>query len=198
MEGPVWLWWSSGKDCAWALHELRRQGVEVSALVTTYRAANDHVPMHEVAMERVRRQAARTGLKLVEVALPSPCPNEAYEAAALDTIRQAEAEGAGAMAFGDLFLSDIRAYRERLFDGSRIAPLFPLWGRPTGELAREMIDGGLKAQLVAVDPQKLTADLIGRPFDQAFLASLPDGIDPCGENGEFHTFALEGPMFIRP
>lgn len=198
MGGPVWLWWSSGKDSAWALHELRQQGVDVCALVTTFRAANDHVPMHEVAMDKVRAQAARTGLRLVEVPLPSPCPNEAYEVAARKTIGLAAAEGMTGMAFGDLFLADIRAYRERLFVESDIAPLFPLWGRPTERLAREMIAGGLEAEIVAVDPEKLTADLIGRPFDPFFVTSLPEGIDPCGENGEFHTFVHHGPMFIRP
>lgn len=198
MAGPVWLWWSSGKDCAWALHELRCQRVDVSALVTTFRAADDHVPMHEVTMHRVRAQAARTGLRLIEVPLPSPCPNEAYQAAVQHLIGQAAREGIRGMAFGDLFLADIRAYREALFVGSGISPLFPLWGRPTDRLAREMIKGGLEAEIVAVDPRRLTADHVGRPFDEAFLQLLPEGIDPCGENGEFHTFAQQGPMFIRP
>ncbi|WP_188410028.1 adenine nucleotide alpha hydrolase [Agaricicola taiwanensis] len=191
----IWLSWSSGKDSAWALHELRSAGRRVTALVTTFRSANDCIPMHEVAMERVRLQAARTGLPLIEQPLPSPCPNEAYEAAIRGIVRRAVAAGATHMAFGDLFLEDIRAYREGLLAGSGLAPLFPLWGRDTGQLAHEMIRSGLDAEIVAVDDERLSRDPVGTRFDSTFLEALPDGIDPCGENGEFHTFVLNGPMF---
>ncbi len=196
MSERIWLSWSSGKDCAWALHELRRAGREVAALVTTFRAANDHVPMHEVAMDRVRAQAARTGLPLVESALPSPCPNEAYAAAMRELCDLARSEGVTHMAFGDLFLEDIRAYREDRLRGTGLTPLFPLWGRPTAALAREMLAGGLDAEIVAIDPAKLPDGLVGSRFDARFLDGLPDGVDPCGENGEFHTFVRAGPMFL--
>jgi uncharacterized protein (TIGR00290 family) len=195
MSETIWLSWSSGKDSAWALHELRRQGRPVTALVTAYRAANDHVPMHEVAMERVRAQAARTGLPLIEAPLPSPCPNEAYEVVMGKLCNAALAAGVTHFAFGDLFLEDIRSYREARLAGTGLTPMFPLWGRPTPVLARDMLAGGLEAEVVAVDPEKLDRALVGKAFDVAFLDALPAGVDPCGENGEFHTFVTDGPMF---
>jgi uncharacterized protein (TIGR00290 family) len=197
MREVVWLWWSSGKDSAWALHDLRQGGVAVEALVTSFRASDDHVPMHEVAMDRVRRQAWRTGLPLIEQALPSPCPNTAYEAATAGLVQRALSQSVTHVAFGDLFLQDIRTYRERQFADSGLTPLFPLWGRPTKALAREMIAGGLEAEVVAVDERHLSTGLVGRMFDETFLQGLPAGIDPCGENGEFHTFVRNGPM-LRP
>lgn len=194
----VWLWWSSGKDSAWALHALRAAGVPVAALAVTVNRAFERVAMHAVRTELVRRQAEAAGLPLHVVEIPHPCSNEAYEAAFLGAVAQARHEGVRRMAFGDLFLEDVRAYRERLLAGSGIEPIFPLWGSPTGALAREMIGGGLRAVVTCVDPAQAPAELAGRAFDPALLAALPAGADFCGERGEFHTFAWDGPMFSAP
>jgi uncharacterized protein (TIGR00290 family) len=196
--GPAWLWWSSGKDSAWALHALRTAGVRVSALVVTLNRRFDRVAMHAVRAELVRRQADAAGLPLRTVEIPHPCENGEYEAAFGGALDAARREGVAAMAFGDLFLGDVRAYRERLLAGSGVEPLFPLWGRDTAPLAREMLAGGLRAVVTCVDPAQVPAELAGREFDAAFLAALPPGADPCGERGEFHTFAYAGPMFERP
>jgi uncharacterized protein (TIGR00290 family) len=194
----AWLWWSSGKDSAWALHELRAAGVPVAALAVTVNRVFERVAMHAVRIELVRRQAEAAGLPLRVVEIPHPCSNDDYEAAFRAAMADARREGVGSMAFGDLFLEDVRAYRERLLAGSGIAPLFPLWGRDTGPLAREMLRGGLRAVVTCVDPKQVPAELAGRAFDEALLAALPAGADPCGERGEFHTFAWDGPMFARP
>lgn len=191
--------WSSGKDCAWALHEVRRAGeVEVVGLLTTVTEAFARVSMHAVREALLDRQAAAAGLPCRKVRLPWPCPNDAYEARMGEAIAAARAEGVTHVVFGDLFLPDVRAYREAKLAGSGVAPLFPLWGRDTGRLAREMLDGGLRATLTCVDPRQLDPALAGRPFDRALLDALPAGVDPCGENGEFHTFAWAGPMFAAP
>jgi uncharacterized protein (TIGR00290 family) len=195
---PAWLWWSSGKDSAWALHELRASGVPVTALAVTVNRAFERVAMHAVRVELVRRQAEAAGLPLRVVEIPHPCSNDDYEAAFRAAAAQARREGVSAMAFGDLFLEDVRAYRERLLSGSGIAPLFPLWGRDTSRLARAMLDGGLRAVVTCVDPKQVPAELAGRAFDEELLAALPAGADPCGERGEFHTFAWDGPMFRGP
>ncbi len=187
------LAWSGGKDAAWALHVARQQGVEVAGLLTTL--AGDRVAMHEVRRGLVEAQAAAAGLPLWKVPLPWPCPNAEYESAMRAHFQTARGDGIEAVVFGDLFLADIRAYREALLAGSGIRPLFPLWGRDTAELANEMIAGGLRATLVCVDLGKLPARLSGREFDAALLRELPASCDPCGENGEFHTFAWAGPMF---
>jgi uncharacterized protein (TIGR00290 family) len=190
------LSWSTGKDSAWSLHVLRRMpDIEVVGLFTTVNAAFDRVAMHAVRRKLLEAQAAAAGLPLHVIEIPWPCPNEAYEAAMGAFVAEQKAQGVAAMAFGDLFLEDIRAYRVAKLAGSGIEPIFPVWGKETGALAREMIAGGLKARLTCVDPRKLPASFAGRAFDADLLADLPDGIDPCGENGEFHTCVFAGPMF---
>ncbi len=193
------LSWSSGKDSAWALHVLRQQpDFEVVGLLSTINELFDRVAMHAVRTALLRRQAESAGLPLRLVKLPFPCGNHVYEARMNELIAAAQVEGIEAIAFGDLFLADVRQYRERMMAGTGIAPLFPLWERPTAELAREMIAGGLRAQITCIDPRCLPASLAGREYDREFLDALPVGVDPCGENGEFHSFAFDGPMFRRP
>jgi uncharacterized protein (TIGR00290 family) len=193
------LAWSSGKDSAWALHVLRQRGeVEVVGLLTTLNQAFDRVAMHAVRAELLRAQAEAAGLPLTEVPLPWPCSNAEYEAAMAAALAAARRDGVTAVAFGDLFLEDIRRYREERMAETGLQPLFPLWGEPTGALARRMIDGGLRARLTCVDPRQLAPSFAGREFDAALLAELPPSVDPCGERGEFHSFAYAGPMFARP
>ncbi len=195
----VLLAWSSGKDSAMSLHVLRRQeGVEVVGLLTTVNETHGRVAMHAVRRELLHAQAEAAGLPLFEVPIPSPCPNEVYEAAMSAALAAAHARGVGGMAFGDLFLEDIRRYRETQMAGTGMRCHFPLWGRPTRALADEMIDSGLRARLSCVDPRALDGSFAGREFDRSLLADLPPRVDPCGENGEFHTFAWDGPMFSHP
>jgi uncharacterized protein (TIGR00290 family) len=195
----TWLSWSSGKDSAWSLNVLRGGGrAEVTALFTTVNAAFDRVAMHAVRRGLLEAQARAAGLDLHVIEIPHPCPNADYERIMDTFVAEARAQGVEAMAFGDLFLADIRAYRERQLAGTGIAPLFPLWGRDTRALAGEMIDGGLEAYVTCVDPGKLDRGFAGRRFDRSLLADLPDGVDPCGENGEFHTFVAAGPMLAAP
>lgn len=195
----VLLSWSSGKDAAWALQVLRQAGeVEVVGLLTTTNEAFGRVAMHGVRQELLEAQAAATGLPLWTVPLPWPCSNEAYEAIMAGVCARAVAAGIAALAFGDLFLEDIRAYRLEKLAGTGLQATFPLWGRDTADLAREMVAGGLKATLACVDPKALDARFAGRDFDLALLRELPAGVDPCGERGEFHTFAWAGPMFSGP
>jgi uncharacterized protein (TIGR00290 family) len=190
--------WSSGKDAAWALHTLRLSNpVEPAALLTTVTAAYGRVSMHGVREELLDRQAEEVGLPLRVVSIPSPCPNDLYEEALLAELARARRAGITHVVFGDLFLEDVRAYRERLLERAGLTGVFPLWGRETGALAREMLAGGLRAILVCVDPEKMSASFAGRDFDWDLLADLPPGVDPCGERGEFHTFARAGPMFRR-
>ena len=192
------LSWSSGKDSAWSLKMLRDDpDIEVVGLLTTINEIADRVAMHGVRRSILEAQAAATGLPLHVVGLPWPCTNEDYERLRGDWVRAQVSAGVEAIAFGDLFLEDIRAYREQKLDGTGLKPLFPLWGKPTRALAEDMIDSGLVTYVATVDPAKLDASFAGRVFDRAFLADLPDGIDPCGENGEFHTCAAAGPMFSR-
>lgn len=192
------LSWSSGKDSAWSLHVLKSNPkVEVVGLVTTVNQAFDRVAMHGVRRQILKAQAAATGLPLHIIPLPWPCSNDDYERLMGAFVRDQVAAGIEAMAFGDLFLEDIRAYRELKLAGSGLKPLFPLWGRPTRDLAEEMIDGGLKTVLATVDPKTLPEHFAGRLFDRQLLSELPDGVDPCGENGEFHTCVFGGPMFSR-
>jgi len=200
MERPkAWLSWSSGKDSAWSLEVVRRQNaVDVRALLTTVNAEHQRVAMHAVRESLLRAQAESVGLPLVTVPIPSPCPNAVYEEAMARAIERAREEGITQMIFGDLFLEDIRKYREDKLAGSGIQPLFPLWGLDTRQLAREMVQGGLQAYLTCIDPKKLDSTFAGRRFDAEFLADLPANIDPCGENGEFHTFVYAGPMFRTP
>jgi uncharacterized protein (TIGR00290 family) len=193
------LSWRSGKDSAWALHTLRNdQRYEVVGLVTTINSVADRVAMHAVRTELLRRQALATALPVWELSIPSPCSNEQYEAVMRKAIERANAEAIDCFAFGDLFLQDIRDYRERQLRATGLTPVFPLWGRETHELARQMIAGGLRARLTCVDPRVIPADLAGREFDLQLLRDLPASADPCGERGEFHTFAYAGPMFRAP
>jgi uncharacterized protein (TIGR00290 family) len=191
----AWLSWSSGKDSAFALHELRSSGeVGVEGLLTTVNETHGRVAMHAVRESLLRRQAEALGLPLKIVPIPYPCPNEVYEARMSAVLSLAKGEGIEAIAFGDLFLEDIRRYREERLAPTGIVPLFPLWGRPTG-LAHAMLDAGLRATLTCVDPRHLPRSFAGREFSRELLADLPPGVDPCGERGEFHTFAWDGPVF---
>jgi uncharacterized protein (TIGR00290 family) len=191
--------WSSGKDSAWSLHRLRQDpGIEVVALVTTLNAEFDRVAMHAVRRELLELQAKAVGVPLWTVPLPWPCSNEQYEARMRDLCTRAVNEGVDAMAFGDLFLTDIRTYREKQLAGTGLQPLFPVWQIPTADLAQTMIASGLRAKITCVDPKMLPAEFAGRDFNSQFLADLPPGIDPCGENGEFHSFVYDGPGFRQP
>jgi uncharacterized protein (TIGR00290 family) len=190
------LSWSSGKDSAWALHSLRQNGeYEVAGLLTTLNAAFDRVAMHSTRRALLEAQASAAGLPLHPVPLPWPCSNDQYEAAMRSACDAAVAEGIEAIAFGDLFLEDVRHYREDKLKGTGLEPLFPVWGLDTRLLAEEMVASGLRARIVCVDPRKLPPEFAGRDFDADFLRDLPDGVDPCGENGEFHTAVYAGPMF---
>ena len=181
------------------LHQLRqRTDIELAGLVSTVNAEFERVAMHGVRSELVAAQATAAGLPWIPIDLPWPCSNSEYEAIMADFITRARADGVTAMAFGDLFLEDVRAYREKMLAGTGIEPLFPLWGIPTDRLAREMITGGLRATLTCLDPKKLPERFAGREFNAALLDELPASCDPCGEYGEFHSFAWDGPMFDAP
>ena len=191
--------WSSGKDSAFSLHEVRRAGeFDVVGAVTTVTETFGRVSIHGVREEILRAQLEAAGLPPRIVPIPYPCPNDIYEARMGDAVARAVKDGITHMIFGDLYLADIRAYREQKLAGSGITPVFPLWEKPTRALARSMIESGLKAYLATVDLKKLPAEFAGRAFDEKLLADLPDGVDPCGENGEFHTCVVAGPMFSRP
>jgi uncharacterized protein (TIGR00290 family) len=191
--------WSSGKDSAWALHVLTRTYPHaVGALLTTVNEAMDRVAMHGVRRQVLEAQAIAAGLPLRIVPIPHPCPNEAYEERMLTAVRAAVADGFTHAAFGDLFLADIRRYREERLASSGLEPLFPVWNNPTRPLAEEMIASGLRARIACVDTRVLDASFVGREFDAAFLRDLPAHVDPCGENGEFHTCVYAGPMFSAP
>ena len=195
----ILLSWSSGKDSAWALHVLRqRYPGAVAGLLTTINEAVQRVAMHAVRRDVLEAQAAAAGLPLRVVPIPDPCSNDEYEARMRVCIEQVMRDGFTHVAFGDLFLEDVRRYRERNLEGTGLTPLFPLWQIPTAQLAAEMIDGGLRARLACVDTRVLDASFAGREFDASLLADLPAGIDPCGEKGEFHTCVFAGPMFEQP
>ena len=190
--------WSSGKDSAFALHEIRRTGeFDVVGALTTVTDTFARVSIHGVRQGILHAQLDAAGLPPRIVPIPYPCPNEIYEARMGEAVAKAVADGVTHMIFGDLFLEDIRAYREQKLAGTGITPVFPLWQRPTVPLAQAMIDSGLEAYLATVDLKKLPAEFAGRKFDAQLLADLPDGVDPCGENGEFHTCVVAGPMFSR-
>ncbi len=192
----VALSWSSGKDSAWSLYLLKQDPeIEVAALITTINAEFDRVAMHAVRRELLELQAASVGVPLWQVPLPWPCSNDQYEARMRGVYERAMQEGLQAIAFGDLFLADIRRYREKQVAGSGLEPIFPVWDMPTPKLAKDMIAAGLRAKITCVNPKVLAREFAGRDFDSRFLAELPSGIDPCGENGEFHTFVHAGPMF---
>ncbi len=195
----AWIAWSSGKDSAWALYQARQQGeVEVVGMLSTVTEAYDRVSMHGVRVSILEAQAEAAGLPLRKVLIPVPCTNEQYEAAMRAAMEEAKAQGVTGMVFGDLFLEDIRHYRETQLTRVGMTPFFPVWGLDTVALAEEMIAGGLHAHVTCLDPRKMPRALAGHAFDRAFLAALPAGIDPCGENGEFHTCVHAGPMFSHP
>jgi uncharacterized protein (TIGR00290 family) len=194
----ILLSWSSGKDSAWSLHVLRQRAeYEVVGLLTTFNQAAGRVAMHAVRRELVEQQAASAGLPLWAVPLPWPCSNEQYQSLMAQTCAKAVAEGIEGIAFGDLFLEDVRAYRESQMKDTGLEPIFPVWGLPTHALAQEMIASGLRAKLTCVDTRQLDRSFAGREFDQAFLSALPEAADPCGERGEFHSFVYAGPMLNK-
>jgi uncharacterized protein (TIGR00290 family) len=193
------LSWSSGKDSGFALHETRKSGeVEVVGLLTTVTSSFGRVSMHGVREVLLDRQAEAVGLPCRKVMIPSPCPNEVYEREMASVLAEVTRDGVTHVVFGDLFLEDLRRYREDKLAQIGMTAVFPLWRRDTTVLAREMIAAGLRARVTCIDPRKLGRSFAGRSFDAAFLDDLPHGVDPCGENGEFHTFAWAGPMFSRP
>ncbi|MGH9515500.1 MAG: ATP-binding protein [Terriglobales bacterium] len=192
----ILLSWSSGKDSAWTLRALRQKSeYEIVGLLTTFNQEADRVAMHGVRRSLVAMQATAVGLPLWSVPLPWPCSNEQYESLMAETCAKAVGAGIEAIAFGDLFLEDVRAYRVRQMAETGLEPLFPIWGEPTRELAHRIVASGLKTILTCVDTRKLDAAFAGRQFDEQFLSALPDGVDPCGEKGEFHSFVYAGPMF---
>lgn len=199
MRRKTLLSWSSGKDSAWALHVLRQDpNVEVVGLFTTINKVFERVAMHAVRVALLQVQAQSAGLPLQIVEIPHPCSNEDYARIMGEFIATAKAQGIECFAFGDLFLEDVRQYREERMRGTGITPIFPLWGIPTSKLARDMVAGGLQAVLTCVDPNKVPESFAGRLYDGALLDALPAGVDPCGEYGEFHSFAFDGPMFRAP
>lgn len=195
----AWMSWSSGKDSALALHHVHQAAdIEVVGLLTTVNAAAERVAMHGVRRALLEAQSAALGLPVQMVELPWPCPNEVYEhqmAAAVTTAREA---GVEVMVFGDLFLDDVRRYRERSLEGTGLRPVFPLWGRSTDAVARDLLKAGVRAIVTCVDLAQAPGELGGREYDESFLADLPAGVDPCGENGEFHTVVVGGPGFSSP
>lgn len=192
----ILLSWSSGKDSAWALHLLNQQHPgTVAGLLTTVNQAMDRVAMHGVRRAVLDAQGRAAGLPLHVVHIPHPCPNDIYEAEMRAAVAKACADGFTHVAFGDLFLEDVRRYREERLSGCGLEPLFPVWGIPTRQLAEEMIEGGLRARLACVDTRAIDASFVGREFDRALLEELPPAVDPCGERGEFHSCVYGGPMF---
>ena len=192
------LSWSSGKDSAWALHTLRQDPqIELAGLFCTVNQAFNRVAMHGVRVELLQRQADRLGLPLQIIYIPYPCSNEQYAQVMSEFVTQARAAGVTHFAFGDLFLEDVRRYREERLQGTGISPIFPLWGSDTRELSQTMVVAGLRSVLTCVDPKQLSKDFAGRIFDATLLRDLPADVDPCGENGEFHSFAFDGPMFAQ-
>lgn len=195
----AWVSWSSGKDSAFALHAARQDDrFEVVGLLVTFNSDADRVAMHAVRRVLVEAQARRLGLPIHTVELPQGCPNELYEERIAAAMATASATGVDHLVFGDLFLADVRAYREELLARAGIVPVFPLWDRRTDDLARQMLRAGVRAVLTCVDPRQLPGEFAGRAFDEQLLADLPDGVDPCGERGEFHTFVWDGPGFRAP
>ena len=191
--------WSSGKDSAWMLHVLKQDpSIEIGGLLTTMNEHFDRVAMHAVRRRLLEAQSDAAGVPLRTVPLPWPCTNEVYEERMSAAVAQAVAEGFTHVAFGDLFLEDVRKYREQKLAGTGLTPLFPIWGIPTDELAMQMVESGLRSVLTCVNPKQLDRSFAGRQFDHALLRDLPAGVDKCGERGEFHSFAWGGPMFNHP
>lgn len=192
------LSWSSGKDSAWALQVLREDpGIHVDGLYCTINENFDRVAMHAVRVELLQKQADSVGLPIQLIPIPHPCSNAEYARIMSKFVDREGARGVECFAFGDLFLEDIREYREKALSGTDVSPIFPIWGMDTRVLSATMVASGLRAQITCVDPSQLAAEFSGREFDAAFLADLPPGVDPCGENGEFHSFAFDGPMFSQ-
>jgi uncharacterized protein (TIGR00290 family) len=199
MKRRALLSWSSGKDSAWALHLLRQDPqTEVCGLFTLVSESFERAAMHATRMELLHTQAEAVRLPLQVVKIPSPCSNDRYDEIMRGFIRESLGAGIRHMAFGDIFLEDIRHYREDRLTGTGIEPLFPLWGIPSGDLARHMMSSGLKAYVSCIDPAKVPAHIVGRAWTEELLEELPQGVDPCGEHGEFHTIAVDGPMFGFP
>jgi uncharacterized protein (TIGR00290 family) len=199
MRRKTLLSWSSGKDSAWTLHVLQQDPeVEVAGLFCTVNKAFERVAMHAVRVNLLQEQAKSIGLPLHIIPIPYPCSNTEYESVMTAFIDKARQERIECFAFGDLYLEDIRKYREDRLQGSGITPIFPLWGIPTAQLSRTMVSSGLKARISCIDPKRLTSEFAGREYNTAFLEALPANVDPCGENGEFHSFAFDGPMFQYP
>jgi uncharacterized protein (TIGR00290 family) len=199
LKEKAWIAWSCGKDSLWALHAARQSNsIDVVGLLTTVTRDYQRVSMHGVREELLEAQAAVLGLPLYRVLIPKSCTNEAYEESMRQAMEDAERAGVTQVVFGDLFLEDVRAYRVKQFASVAIEPCFPLWGRDTAALAREMIAGGVRALVTCLDPRKMGRELAGRSFDLEFLSLLAEGVDPCGENGEFHTFVWDGPGFAHP
>ncbi len=190
---------SSGKDSAWMIHVLRQMpGIDIAALLTTVNEVANRVAMHAVRVDVLQAQADALGLPLWQIPIPSPCPNDVYERAMAAAVGRAVAEGFTHVSFGDLFLEDVRRYREEKLAGTGLTPLFPLFGSNTHALAREMVSAGLRARITCLNPKVLDRRFAGREFDRSLLDELPDSVDPCAERGEFHTCAYDGPMFSRP
>jgi uncharacterized protein (TIGR00290 family) len=195
----ILLSWSSGKDSAWCLHVLRqRNDFEIAGLLTTLNEEFDRVAMHGTRRSVLDAQARAADLPLWVIPLPWPCSNEIYESRMLEACARAMNDEIDAVAFGDLFLEDVRAYRVAQMKATGMEPLFPLWNIPTDQLAHEMIAGGLRSKLTCVDTKQLSAEFVGRDFDEELLSVLPASVDPCGERGEFHTCVYDGPMFKAP
>lgn len=191
--------WSSGKDSAWALYKLQQDPqIEIDGLFCTVNSEFNRVAMHAIRVELLQQQASCIGLPLHIIEIPYPCSNEEYEEIMSQFVESAKLVNIESFAFGDLFLDDVRSYREENLTGTGISPLFPIWGIPTDKLSREMMRSGLKAVITCVDPKKLPQEFIGREYNEAFLEDLPEGVDPCGENGEFHSFVFDAPNFARP
>jgi uncharacterized protein (TIGR00290 family) len=191
--------WSSGKDSAWALHLLRQdRNINLKGLLCTVNEKFKRVAMHGVKVKLLHQQAQRLNLPLHILELPFPCSNDAYEQIMSNFMLKIKQDKIDCIAFGDIFLQDIRSYREERMQGTGITPIFPLWNMPTEDLAKKMINSGLKTVTVCVDPKQISASFSGRQFDDMFLSQLPDSADPCGENGEFHSFVYDGPMFTSP
>lgn len=190
--------WSTGKDSAWATYQLQsRDDIELVGCLCTINQEFQRTAMHAVRVELLKAQAAALQLPLTIIELPFPCSNEQYQLIMGDATQTLIDQGVECLSFGDLFLEDIRQYRIDNLKSTGIEPIFPLWLMPTDQLAKNMIEGGLKTVITCVDPKQLDASFAGRLFDQSFLDDLPDGVDPCGENGEFHSFVYDGPMFKK-
>jgi uncharacterized protein (TIGR00290 family) len=195
----LWLSWSSGKDSTYCLHKLQVDpDIKITGLVTTVTKDFDRVSMHAVRTTLLKKQAEALSLPLHIVEIPATCTNEIYEEEMTKLLRKAEKENVSFMAFGDLFLEDVRDYRIKKLSTTTIQPVFPIWGIPTKLLAPEIIDSGIKAYITCVDPKKLPKEFVGRAYDKDFLRDLPKSVDPCGENGEFHSFVYDSPYFKAP